>query len=385
MRVFKGYGNIIKRNIGMMIMYICIFVGIAIVIQKSLGDTGTVEDFSAVKLAVAVIDREGGVLGDTLKSYLEQEQTLVEIEDDEQTIQEELFYRNVRYVLIVPQGAQEAFENGETAVQTIKVPGSSTEFYLDAKINSLLNQIRVYRIGGFSLDEACGKVLALSEHKGKVTLLDINGNGGQRADYNYYFAYLPYALLAGMIMCLSTVIMAFKQKEIRSRITCSAVPLYRQNLAAAAAFLIVGLAVWGICMAVQAVLYRGGAFTSTNGIWYMLNSLACMVVAMTLAYLCGMLANTMGALNGINNVVSLGLCFLGGIFVPIEMFGSGIEKAASFLPTYWYSRINGILGDYGNLSAEMLQSILKGLAIQLLFAAACFCVTMAVSKVRQRE
>lgn len=385
MRVFKGYGNIIKRNIGMMIMYIAIFVGIAVAIQKGLGDTGMTGSFSAVKLAAAVIDREGGALGDTLKSYLQREQELVEIEDDRQTIQEELFYRNVSYVLIVPQGAKEAFENGETAVQTMKVPGSAAGFYLDEKINSLLNQIRIYQIGGFSFEEACEKALALSENKGKVTLLDVNGNGGERADYNYYFAYLPYALLAGMIMCLSTVIMAFKQKEIRRRMTCSAVPLRSQNLAAAASFLMVGAAVWGICMAVQAAMYRGGAFTSPNCIWYMLNSLSCMVVAMTLAYLCGMIANTTGALNGVNNVVSLGLCFLGGIFVPIEMFGSGIQKVASFVPTYWYSRINGILGDYEHLSAAMRQEILQGLAIQLLFAAACFCVTMAVSKARQRE
>ena len=385
MRVFKGYGNIIKRNIGMMIMYISIFVGISVAIEKSLGDTGVTENFSAVKLAVAVIDREGGALGDALKSYIRREQELVEIADEEQTIQEELFYRNIKYVLIVPQGAQQAFEKGETVVQTIKVPGSAAGFYLDAKINSLLNQIRVYCTGGFSFDEACKKALALSENKGKVTLLDINGNGGQRPDYNYYFAYLPYALLAGMIMCLSTVIMAFKQKEIRRRMTCSAVPLRRQNMAAAASFLMVGLAMWGICMAVQAVLYHGGAFISINCIWYMMNSLACMVVAMTLAYLCGMADNTMGALNGINNVVSLGLCFLGGIFVPIEMFGSGIEKVASFMPTYWYSRINGVLGDYKHLTAEMQQNILQGLAIQLLFAAACFCVTMAVSKARQRE
>lgn len=385
MRVFKGYGNIIKRNIGMMFMYIGIFVGIAVAIERSLGDTGVTENFSAVKLAAAVIDREGSALGDTLKSYIQREQKLVEIADEEQTIQEELFYRNISYVLIVPQGAQEAFESGDIVVQTIKVPGSTAGFYLDAKINSLLNQIRVYCTGGFSFDEACEKALALSENKGKVTLLDVNGNGGQRADYNYYFAYLPYALLAGMIMCLSTVIMAFKKKEIRHRMTCSAVPLRRQNMAAAASFLMVGFVVWGICMAVQAGLYHGGAFVSANCIWYMLNSLVCMVVAMTLAYLCGMLANTMGALNGVNNVVSLGLCFLGGIFVPIEMFGSGIKKVASFMPTYWYSRINGILGDYEHLSAGMLQNIRQGLLIQLLFAAACFCVTMAISKVRQRE
>ena len=81
------------------------------------------------------------------------------------------------------------------------------------------------------------------------------------------------------------------------------------------------------------------------------------------------------ALNGINNVLSLGLCFLGGVFVPLEMLGNGIVSIAQFLPTYWYSRINGILRDYGELSSELWHTIWAGLLIQLAFALACFGVT----------
>lgn len=385
MRVFKGYLHIIKRNTGLMMMYIAIFIGISVAIQKSMADTGVEGNFSAVKLSVAVIDREGGALGKTLKSYIENEQKLVEIADDEQTIQEELYYRNVSYVIIVPQGAGEAFEKGESVVQTIKVPGSTMEYYLDAKINSLLNQIRIYHAGGFSVEEACEKALQLSTAKSRVRLVDVNGNGGQREDYNYYFRYLPYALLGGMIMCLSATIMAFKKKEVKRRMTCSAAPLWEQNIAAVAAFLIVGFAAWGICMAVQAIMYRGGIFTSPNMVWYLLNSLACMLVAMSLAYLSGMIVNTPGGLNGINNVISLGLCFLGGVFVPIEMLGKHIEKVSYFTPTYWYSRINSILGDYSVPGAQMMQTVIKGLLIQVIFAAACLGLTMAVSKAKQRE
>ncbi|MDO4344326.1 MAG: ABC transporter permease [Eubacteriales bacterium] len=385
MRVFSSYMQIIRRNLWQMVMYVCIFIGITVAIQKSIDGTGMTTGFSSVKLAVAVIDREQGILGETLRQYVEKEQKLVEIEDDEQVIQEELFYRNVSYVLVVPEDAQSAFEAGQAAVQTMKVPGAAAGYYLDAQINSLLNQIRVYRAGGFSMEEACEKSLALSEHQGKVTLMDINGNGGQREGYNYYFAYLPYALLAGMIMCLSGVIMEFKKKEVHRRMLCSAVSLRAQNFAAVASFIVVGLGVWTVCMAAQAAMYRGGAFTSLHAPLYIANSLACMLVAMALAYLAGMAANSPGALNAVNNIISLGLCFLGGIFVPVEMLGSRVEKISYFLPTYWYSKINGILGDYGELGSQMRQTVGRGLAIQVLFAAACICVTMAVNKARQRE
>ena len=107
MTVFKGYFLIIRRNAWSIFMYIIIFVLISYMIEMSMRGTVVTEGFSAAKLEVAVIDREGGVLGDTLRKVMENEQNLVELEDDRQKIQEELFYANIDYVLIIPEGASE--------------------------------------------------------------------------------------------------------------------------------------------------------------------------------------------------------------------------------------------------------------------------------------
>lgn len=384
MKVFRGYMRIVARNLGLLIMYISISVGVVIGVQESAGKQ-TAGDFTAVRQPTAVIDREGGLFGNVMRRYIAQEQELVELADDEQAIQDEMFYRNVSCVIIVPEDAGKAFDEGRAVLQTIQVPGSSAEYYMEANINSFLNQIRIYRAGGFSLEEACEKALALPQKEASVKILDVNGNKGERPEYNYFFAYLPYGFLSGMIMCLSTVILEFKKREVKRRINCSPVSVRTQSLAAVGCFLTVGFAVWTVCAIIQAVRYRGGIFTSPNGFYYVLNSLDCMAVAMGLAYLSGMAVNNLGALNGISNVLSLGLCFLGGVFVPIEMLGSQVEKVSVFLPTYWYSRINGILGDFGELGGELSGTIRKGLLIQLLFAVASFGVTMAVNKARTRE
>ena len=110
-----------------------------------------------------------------------------------------------------------------------------------------------------------------------------------------------------------------------------------------------------------------------------------MLVALSLGYFTGMISENAVALNGINNVLSLGLCFLGGVFVPLEMLGNGIVSIAQFLPTYWYSRINGILRDYGELSSELWHTIWVGLLIQLAFALACFGVTMMLRRGQLQE
>ncbi|MDY3249933.1 MAG: ABC transporter permease [Candidatus Choladocola sp.] len=385
MTVFKGYLLIIRRNLGTILMYISIFVGVAAMIQAMNQNTGTTGDFKNQQLNVAVIDRDGGVLSDTVRKMLEREQKLLEIEDDEQVIQEELFYHNAEYVVIIPEGAENAMENDNCTVQSITTPGSVMSYYVESQVNALLNQIRVYLAGGFTLEKSCERALALGEAPSAVTLIDVNGNAGIREGYNYYTGYMPYAFLGAAVMTLSVVIMEFKKKDIRRRMMSSCVPFQHQNLAAVVSFVLVGAAIWGICVAVQAVLYHGGIFTSGNAGLYVLNSAACMLTALSLGYLSGMIAGSPAALSGINNVISLGLCFLGGVFVPLEMLGDGVKKISQFLPTYWYSVINGILGDYETVSPEMMKTVWKGLVIQVLFAVACFGITMAMRRMRMQE
>lgn len=385
MTVFKGYLLVIRRNLGTIIMYIAIFVGVAGMIQASYGSTKGLQGFTSVKLDVAVLDRDGGVLADALRQLLAREQNVKEIEDDQQVIQDELYYRNVEYVLVIPEGIENLVKDGEKGIQNITVPNSVMGFYVDQQVNMLLNQIRVYLACGYSMEESCEKALSLGAKEASVELLDVNGNAGIRPDYNYYFGYMPYAFLGAIIMAMSLVIMEFKKKEVRRRMQSSAVPFRRQNLAAIASFLVIGGGIWLICMAIQTVLYRGGIFRDSNAGYYLLNSLVCMLVALSLGYISGMAAGSPVALSGINNVVSLGLCFLGGIFVPLEMLGGAVGKIAQFLPTYWYSTINGILGDYEVLGVEMRRTIWQGLGIQALFAAACFGIALAIRRMQTQE
>lgn len=62
-------------------------------------------------------------------------------------------------------------------------------------------------------------------------------------------------------------------------------------------------------------------YTSGNFAYYLLNSVFMLFVAIALAYLMGTIAPNRDALTGIANIISLGMCFLGGAFVPLEFMG----------------------------------------------------------------
>ena len=385
MTVFRGYLLIIKRNLHTILMYIFIFMGITLAIQKSFTSSGAADGFSSTKLNVAVMDRDGGSLADTLKQMLERKHNLVEIEDTPQVIQEELYYRNVDYILVVPEGAEELLRQGEMAVQSISVPDTMNCYYAESQINVFLNQIGIYLNCGYSMEEACEKGLKLNETEAEVTLLDVNGNAGERELYNYYFGYMPYGFLGATIMAVSLVLLEFKRKDIRRRMESCSVPFWKQSMAMAGAFLAIGAAIWILCIAAQTIIYQGGIFRSEHMVFYLLNSLDCLLVSLALGFLSGMISGGPASLSGINNVFSLGLCFLGGIMVPLEMLGEGVQKVAQFLPTYWYSVINGILGDYSKLGEELLSTVWKGLLIQLLFALAAFGVAMVIRRLKLQE
>ena len=142
MTVFKGYLRIVRANLGQLLMYVGIFLAICVAISRS-NPGGTTESFTQKKLNAAVIDRDGGSLGTLLEHYIGQEHNRISIADDPQVLQEELYYRNVEYILVIPKGAQERMLAGETdgVVQCVTAPGSTAGYYVDAQIGQLLSHV----------------------------------------------------------------------------------------------------------------------------------------------------------------------------------------------------------------------------------------------------
>ena len=80
---------------------------------------------------------------------------------------------------------------------------------------------------------------------------------------------------------------------------------------------------------------------------------------------------------------SLGMCFLGGVFVPLEFMGNDVKAVSQFLPVYWYEKANDILADFGHLTASAKGQFLQAIMIQLVFAAAFVCLVLVVEKYKR--
>ena len=381
MTVFKGFLIITKRNIHMVFLYIAIFLGIAVAAQKITDDNGS--GYEQVRLNIAVIDHDNGKLARGLADYLGQYHTLTELPDDPSVIQDRMFYREVYYVVTIPEDFEARCLHGEEQLPVTKVPGSNSGFYVDQQINTFLNDVRIMADSGFSLSDAIANVIGHTSDNAGVTLLDKNGFGGRQPLHAFMFQFIPYILISILCYCLSSIMIAFHNPDVKRRMLCSAVPARSQNLQLVLGYIVIGLAVWGICSVMPVLLYQKTFLKDPNMPYYLLNSFLMTLVALSLAFLIGTLIKREELVSAVVNVVSLGMSFLCGVFVDLDIISKGVRTFAQFLPVYWYETANNLLANNSSLSRSQAISLYTDYGLQLLFAAAILGVALVILRSRQ--
>lgn len=381
MTVFKGFLLITKRNIHMMFLYIAIFLTIAISAQKMTG--GNQSGFAQESLNIAVIDRDGGKLARGLADYLAQYHTLVDLPDDPSVIQDRMFYREVYYIVTIPEDFEDRCLYGEELLPVTKIPGSNSGFYVDQQINTFLNDVRVMAASGFSLADAVAEVIDNSKDTAQVTMLDKNGFGGEQPLHAVMFQVIPYILISILCYSLGSIMIAFHNPDVKRRMMCSAIPVRRQNHQLVLGYVLVGIIVWLICTLMPFLLYREDFVNDPNMPYYLVNSFLMTLVALSLAFLVSTLISRNELISAVVNVISLGMSFLCGVFVDLDILGKGVRTFAQFLPVYWYELANKLLAGNQSLSLAQTVSLLTDYGMQLLFAAVILGVALVISQNRQ--
>lgn len=384
MTVFKGFLILVKRNSMLCLLYLGIFMTIVLAVQTVTKGEG-VTKFEEERLNIAVIDLDHSTLSKGLKSYLGEKHTLVDVKNEKAVIQEELFYRNIYYVVTIPKGYEKEWTKEDTVLNTRKIQGAASAFYVDQQINTFLNSVKVFQSAGFTMEESVKEAYKSSEIKADVTLIDKNGFGGRVPPHSFMFQYMPYFMLAVLCYTIGFIMIAFRKKDVRRRMLCSAISSRKQNTQMILGYIIMGLVFWVICIGLILVLYGKEFLADSNAKYYLLNTFVLMLVSLSFAFFVGVIVKNEDLVNNLVNVISLGMCFTCGVFVSLDVLGSGLKTAAQFLPVYWYEVVNGILGSNKEFVSSQMQQIWKGIGIQVLFAVAIIGLGMMISKRKEQE
>lgn len=386
--VFRLYLAIIKKNFGYFAMYFGIFIGIALMYSNAQSSQAE-EMFQAVRVSIPVIDRDQSEASKALTDFLAQENDVYAFEGDVTELNRGLYYREIGYVLTIPEGFGASLEpegRQDVQLEVVKVPGSTAGYYIDADIEQFLMRYRTYLAAGFSAREAGQHTLTLQGSEDTVRIETETQSSSTLPSWAYTFNYFPYLYLSVFIYCMSFVLKAFRDRHVEDRLRASPIPLRTQALQGFLAFALVFAAIWFLSMLVPLIARSADFYTSPHRGWILLNSLSFLLVAASIAFLVGNLAHSDVAISALTNVIGLGMCFLGGVFVPPNLLSENVQKFSRFLPSWWYVRIVNLVGSHpGALSAADTRIIAESLLIQVAFAVATFSLTLFLLRQKSRE
>lgn len=382
MQVFNCFYKIIKKNIGGLLLYFGIFIGLAILMSNITSGT-EMSSFEETKIQMAVIDRDNSELSKALKEYMGARQNLVAVDDDKEKMQDNLFARKVEYILIIPPHFEEKLKSGEEIyTENIKVPGSYTGFFADSQVNQYLKSLKTYIAAGYGVTDAAENVEEDLNIKGQVTLQGDSVKADMPSIY-YYLRYIPYALMAVLIYGISPALRAFQNRDLKKRNECGAMTLNQRNKQIMAACVVFSTIVWGVFMIAAVVLYREQLLDG-NIKYGILNTMAFLLVAASIAFMVGMLVRSDNALTALVNIISLGFCFMGGVFVPQEIMSEKVLAFCKFVPSFWYVRVNDLLGESIGITEQIRTDVWLGILVQVGFASVIFALTLVLIK-KMRE
>lgn len=385
MPLFRAYFKIIRGSALMLTVILAVFT-IQVVLFSSGAPQGVAGGFEPTRVPIAVINRdERAPLARGLADYLARNSDAVSLPDNEERLQDALFYREVHYVAIIPPGFSSDFMAGrDCTVRKVTVPGSADSYYVDLAVDRFLNTARRHRFYGQEGSQArLVQLTAADLALDTPVAMKSSGAAVSHRGCAGYFAYCAFGLLAMIMTGISQVMIAFNERDLHLRNLVAPLSRRSMNLQLAAGHGAFALGCWVILLLGGFLLHGNSLLDSGSGGLYALNTLVFAAVCAAIGFLVGGAVKSHGAQVGVINVVALGLSFLGGVFVPQAVMSGSVLAVARYLPSYWFMRANEaieLLGFSGGGRPAAYSSIL----IQLGFALALFSVALFLGKERRK-
>ncbi len=379
MIVFKTILKILNKLKGLIILYTIMLVSVTLVNQTS----GNVDSFEEIKPSVIIVnnDKSESKVTNHFIKYLENHMEVKDIDtDNEEKIDDALFYRDVSLVVYIPDGFGDDLLDSKDVSVEYKISGDKGSSYGKMLVQNYFDSFNIYN-NYYNGDELFGKL-------DNALNLDLNVEVKSKVDTNSlsrmarFFNFLNYAILAGCVYSISMILASLKSQNVRKRTIVSSYDYKKYNRIVLEACSVVIIGMWILYMILALIIFKD-LFISMNGLWYVINSFVFSLCSLCIGFLIGNITQNKGAISGIVNVVSLGSSFLCGCFVPFEFMPDYVIKIAHIFPTYYFVINNEALKVMDNFSLSSVSPLILNMGIVLIFGVCFVIITNYVSKRKQ--
>ena len=371
MIVFKNYFNIVKRHLGVILMFSAISIGVS-VINTSYTST---EDYANVDPKIAVINYDKSALSDSFVDYLTERAEMVDVEDNEKAIQDTLYLNKADSILIIPNNFGADILKGNEPNVKIKKSTQNISEYTELLVNRYFKIAENYSRVGMSESEVIRNI-----EKDVQKEIEVKVSSKKQSDMEklaIYYSFENYAFLSIFTFIIGTIMCIFNKETIKKRNAISKLKPKSFSNQLFLGHMTLTLSIWAIFILISVILYKDLMFTM-NGLLLILNSLCFAITATSLAYLIGCFIKNENVISGIQNVISLGLSFISGCFVPIEWIDVNIIKFAKIFPSYWFIQGNYDITKLSKFNYETIRPVIQNCGIILVFGFLYFMIARII-------
>lgn len=364
MTVFKTFFRIVNKLKPTIILYTALLIIFGAVNMKTSDNN---INFVNSKPDILIINQDVNKgLTKNLINYMKKNSNIVKVENNEEKINDALFYREVSYVIYIPKDYRKNVLLGKNPKLDIKKTDEYDAHLSEMMLKRYIKLQNIYNKEAGSEDEL---ITLINDNINDDVNVKITSKVDTSKTYNiaYYFNFASYSILAIIIYIICLVLCSFKEESISKRINISSINYKSHNNKILLASIVFSSIVW-LLFVIIGVTIVGDIMFSIRGLISIINSFIFTFCALTLSILISSITNNKNAISGIVNVIALGSAFLCGAFVPAEYLPSSVLNFAHILPAYYYINSNDLLKNIDVINISSMHPIIINMVIIIIFS-----------------
>ena len=312
-----------------------IFFAIAALFSTAGGN----DTFESETLRITVVNNSESETSEALIQYLSSSHEVeVMTEPDREHLEEQVFLMEIHGAVIIEENFEKQVKNGEPAVEIISDERATSAVQLESEISKFLMFANAQFNEHGELDKETLQTAltdTVNVELNNDTVIDTDENYTNAAAYTNFAAYW---LMLFIMLSVGNLMSEYNKPELQKRIISAPVSSTSSALQILGAQSLVGIfAVLVMFFGLIGLYYDRLEGMPLAHIFVAL--MLIMAFTLALQYAINALTTNRFIVNGLANLVTLGLAFLSGIFIPIELFGDTAQRIAEFLPLYHFTQI----------------------------------------------
>lgn len=381
MTVFKTFFRIVNKLKPTIILYTALLIIFGAVNMKT-SDSNI--NFVNSKPDILIINQDVNKgLTKNLIDYMKKNSNIMKVENNEEKINDALFYREVSYVIYIPKDYRKNVLLGKNPKLDIKKTDEYDAHLSEMMLKRYIKLQNIYNKEAGSEDEL---ITLINDNINDDVNVKITSKVDTSKTYNiaYYFNFASYSILAIIIYIVCLVLCSFKEESISKRINISSINYKSHNNKILLASIVFSSIVW-LLFVIIGVTIVGDIMFSIRGLISIINSFIFTFCALTLSILISSLTNNKNAISGIVNVIALGSAFLCGAFVPAEYLPSSVINFAHILPAYYYINSNDLLKNIDVINISSMHPIIINMIIIIMFSILFIILNNVVTRKKRKS